>query len=201
MRNSEKHKLIILAGTFLFSGTPASIAQSPSVAQPAASTPAAPAGAAQTPAAQKKPCPVKMVDPTHCGGNECEKVIDVVRGITKALADQDFETMRNYMDENCSCYDERSKKLVTGRDNIIADIKAHFDTEEKRRKVSAIGFTIDHPYAKVDGDMATVNFQLIKEIGGEHPVKYAAPCTDVLVKKDGQWKKLMFRGAPYQLVK
>jgi hypothetical protein len=105
------------------------------------------------------------------------------------------------MEENCSCYCAHTGKLITGRENIIADVKANVAAEERRLKVPAIRFTVDHPYANVTGDTATVNFVLVKEIGGDHPARYKSSCTDVLIKRNGQWKKLLFRGEPYKQVK
>ena len=175
MDKYHKLGLIALASTVLFAGT------SPAFSEEPAAKPVAPQ------------CTVNLVDPTK-SGDDCEKVIDVVRNITRALADHDFTAMAVYMDENCSCYNEHTGKLVSGRDNIITEVKHNTAAEEKRLKIPPIGFTIDHPYAKVNGDTATVNFVLIKEIGGDHPAKYKSHCTDVLIKQNGQWKKLMFRG-------
>jgi hypothetical protein len=180
-----KHQLIYLAGVVALSGLQPALAEET---------------AKKEGDSKLSPCAVKLVDPTHCTP-DCEKVIDVVRSITRALADHDFETMATYMDENCSCYDEHTGKLVTGRNNIIADVRTNVTAEEKRLKVPAIAFTIDHPYAKITGDTATVNFVLVKEVGGEHPARYQSHCTDVLVKRDGQWKKLLFRGDDFKLVK
>ena len=141
-----------------------------------------------------------MVEPTE-KGTDSEQVIEVVRGITKALADHDYAAMAGYMDENCSCYNEHTKKLVTGREAVIADVRANVEAEERRLKIPPIGFTIDHPYARVSGETATVNFVLVKEIAGEHPAKFKSHCTDVLVKRNGQWKKLLFRGDDWKPVK
>jgi len=147
------------------------------------------------------PCAVKMVDPTQSGADS-DKIVEILRGITKALADHDFTGMSKFMDENCSCYNEHTKKLVTGRDNIIADVKTNVEAEEHRLKVPPIEYTVDHPYVRVTGsDTATVNFVLIKKIGGARPQQYESHCTDVFMKHDGEWKKVLFRGDDWKQVK
>lgn len=145
-------------------------------------------------------CSVNMIEPTQSGA-ESEGAIELVRNITRALADHDYVALGGYMDENCSCYNEHTGKLVSGRDAIVKDVKTRLEAEERRLKVPPISFTIDHPYARVSGDTATVNFVLVKEIGGVHPAKFQQHCTDVLVKREGKWKKLMFRGDEWKVVK
>lgn len=145
-------------------------------------------------------CAVSLVDPTE-SGVDADQIIEMLRGITKALADHDFAGMAKYMDDNCSTYNEHTKKLVTGRDNIISDVKSAVESEERRLKVPPIQFTVDHPYVRVADETATVNFVLVKQIGGSHPVKYESHCTDVFVKRNGQWKKLLFRGDDWKVVK
>jgi hypothetical protein len=184
-RHSFKPALAVAAFVALFSCQPFSFAQE----------------AAKAVLANTAPCAVKMVDPTQSGA-DADKIVELLRGITKALADHDFTGMAKFMDENCSCYNEHTKKLVTGRDNIIADVKNNVEAEEHRLKVPPIEYTVDHPYVRVTGsDTATVNFVLIKKIGGDRPQQYESHCTDVFMKHDGEWKKVLFRGDDWKQVK
>ena len=83
---------------------------------------------------------------------------------------------------------------MVGRDNIVSDVKAKVAAEEARLKAPPISYTIDHPYVIVTGSQAVVTFVLVKEIGGAHPARFESHCSDVFVKRDGQWKKLHFCG-------
>jgi hypothetical protein len=144
-------------------------------------------------------CAVSCVDPDASA--DSKSVVDVIKAITKGLAEKDYAAMTNYMDPNCTTYDENLHKLVVGRDNIISDVKAKVAAEEARLKVPTIAFTIDHPYVIVTGNQAVATFVLIKEIGGAHPVKFEEHCSDVFIKRDGEWKKLHFCGEGWKEVK
>lgn len=138
------------------------------------------------------PCAVSMSQPISTA--DTTAVIDVVKKITRALADHDFKSMSEYLDPHCTTYDEGTHKLVVGREAVIKDVKEKVAAEEARLKVPTISFTIDHPYAQIDGDRAIVTFVLIKEIGGKEPAKFESRCSDIFVKRDGQWKKLHYCG-------
>jgi hypothetical protein len=148
---------------------------------------------------KKAVCSVSCVNPDACA--DSQSVIDVIKAITKALADKDYAKMTTYMDPNCTTYDSNLHKLVVGRDNIISDVKAKIAADEAKLKVPTVGFTIDHPYAIVTGNQAVVTFVLIKQIGGEHPIKFEEHCSDVFIKRDGDWKKLHFCGEGWTEIK
>lgn len=133
--------------------------------------------------------------------SNCETIIAVLKVITKAVAEKDFVELAKHLDENCTTYDVGTKKTVVGRENIIASVKAKIASEEKRLKVPAISFTIDQPFAKINGDKAVVSFILKKEVGGTNPAVFESHVTDVFVKRDGEWKKLHFCGADWKRVK
>ena len=144
-------------------------------------------------------CAVSCVEPIAT--SDADGVIDVLKAITKALADHDFAALASHLDVNCTTYNESTHKLVVGRDAIINDVKASVEAEERKLKVPPISFTIDHPYVIVTGDQAVVTFVLIKEIGGANPVKFASHTSDVFIKRDGQWKKLHFCGDAWKKMK
>ncbi len=133
--------------------------------------------------------------------NNCETIIAVLKVITKAVAEKDFVELAKHLDENCTTYDVGTKKTVVGRENIITSVKAKIAAEEKRLKVPAISFTIDQPFAKINGDKAVVSFILKKEVGGTNPAIFESHVTDVFVKRDGDWKKLHFCGDDWKRVK
>ena len=133
--------------------------------------------------------------------NTCDTIIAVLKATTKAVADKDYVELAKYLDENCTTYDVCTKKTVVGRENIIANVKAKIAAEEKRLKVPAISFTIDQPFAKINGDKAVVTFVLKKEVGGVNPAIFESHVTDVFVKRDGEWKKLHYCGGDWKRVK
>jgi hypothetical protein len=143
---------------------------------------------------------VNCTNPYNNEGEE-KSVIAVLEAITKGLADRNFPEMKRHMDEACTTYNEKTKKLVQGRDNIIEDVQKRIADEEKQANAPIICYTIDRPFAKVTGDTAIANFYLVKELGGAHPQKYECHCTDVFVKRDGEWRKLHYRGGDWKLVK
>ena len=145
-------------------------------------------------------CAVTSVAPYSCD-EEASKVVALVEKITRALAHRDFNAMAQYMDERCTTYDESTRKLVVGRDAVIADVKRKLKEEEQRVHEPITQFTIDRPFARIKGDEAVVCFVLIKELGGQHPKRYESGCTDIFVKKDGEWKKLHYRGDDWKLIK
>jgi hypothetical protein len=138
-------------------------------------------------------CAVNCVKPME--DKDSQSVIETLKLITRALADQDFKAMSFYLDPKCTTYDENTKKLVVGREAIIADIKANVASQGR-----SVSFTIDRPFARVDGDRATVSFVLIKETGGSSPAKFESHCSDVFVRRDGAWKKLHFFGEDWKKV-
>ena len=145
-------------------------------------------------------CKISCVAP-FAGDYESTRVVDAVENITKALAQRNYSEMARYMDEGCTTYDESTKKLVNGRDAVIADVKNKIASEESRLNAPILSFTIDRPFAQVNGETACVCFVLVKEIGGARPQKFQAHCTDVFVKRGDDWKKLNFRSEGWKRVK
>lgn len=143
-------------------------------------------------------CAISCSEPME---NTCETIIAVLKATTKACAEKDYVELAKHLDENCTTYDVCTKKTVVGRDNIVASVKAKITAEEKRLKVPAISFTIDQPFAKINGDKAVVSFILKKEVGGTNPAVFESHVTDVFVKRDGEWKKLHFCGGDWKRVK
>lgn len=147
---------------------------------------------------KSSPCSVICSQPME---NTCQTIIAVLKATTKAVADKDYVELAKYLDENCTTYDVCTKKTVVGRENIIANVKAKIAAEEKRLKVPAISFTIDQPFAKINGDKAVVTFVLKKEVGGANPALFESHVTDVFVKRDGEWKKLHYCGGDWKKVR
>ncbi|MBX9685868.1 MAG: nuclear transport factor 2 family protein [Candidatus Obscuribacterales bacterium] len=135
---------------------------------------------------------------TTVGGHACcaesEKVIEILQKLVKAINNGDWDTYMQYMDDHCSTFDENSKKLISGKENVVADMKAKID-KYVHDGHPFISVTIDNPYAKVNGDTAVVTFVAIREYGGKHPFKEECHVTDVFTKESGTWKKLHFRGS------
>ncbi|HEY9720221.1 MAG TPA: nuclear transport factor 2 family protein [Trichormus sp.] len=145
-------------------------------------------------------CQISCVSPFPTDA-EGDRVIAVVKNITKALADRKFDDMLTYMDEQCTTYDGNTKRTVVGRDAIVADVKLKIAAEEAKSNAPIVSYEIDRPFAQVNGDTAVVCFVLVKDVGGAHPTKYAEHCTDVFVKRGQDWKKLNFRSDTWKRCK
>lgn len=138
-----------------------------------------------------KECAVQCVDP-HSSCPESEKVIETLENYYKALSKGDYATVAEYMDEGCTTIDEGKHKVVSGRENVIADIKQRLE-RYKNSDSPLISYTIERPYAHVTGDTAIVTFRAIKEFGGKHPSKFESRCTDIFAKRGDKWIKMHYR--------
>lgn len=138
-----------------------------------------------------KDVPVKCVNP-NSACEESKKVIKTLMKISKAYSHGDFKTFGDYLDDEVTILDKRTKKVISGKDAVLKDVKRRWKDAHKGPK-PVISYTIEHPYAKVMGDTAVVTFKAIKIIGGKKkPRKYVSKSTDIFVKKDGEWKKLHY---------
>lgn len=137
---------------------------------------------------------VHCIDPHACC-KESEKVLDTLQTLVKAYIHGDVKTIEQLLDDNCTTIDDNTGKLVSGKANVVADLKKKFEKYAPNGETPLLKFTIDHPYARVNGDTAVVNFVAYREIGGKHPLKEKSEVTDVFVKHEGVWKKLHYRGA------
>lgn len=136
---------------------------------------------------------VSCIDPHTCC-KESEKVLETLQTMVKALNNGDWKTYENYLDDHCTTFDENSKKLIAGKENVLADMRAKVD-KYAQNGTPFVSVTIDHPYAKVMGETAVVTLVAIRQYGGKHPFKEECKVTDVFVKHGETWKKCHFRGA------
>lgn len=136
---------------------------------------------------------VECVDPHACCA-ESAKVIETLEKLVHAINNGDWKTYESMLDEHCSTFDENSKKLIAGKDNVVADMKSKVD-KYAHEGHPFVSVTIDQPYAKVTGDTAVVNFVAIRHYGGKHPFKEECKATDIFIKEGDSWKKCHFRGA------
>lgn len=137
-------------------------------------------------------CHVKCTSP-HAACEESQKVIDTLNHLVKALNDGDFATVGEYMDENISTFDEGSKKLIVGREAVLAEMKRRYEKSKQDSEGGTVSYHIEHPYAQVSGDRATVTFVIRKTVNGKTPIAMESHSTDVFVKHEGKWKKLHYR--------
>lgn len=143
-------------------------------------------------AGEKEHCQMSCIDP-HTGCEESAKVIEEVKAITAALNDGNVDKASEFFDEHCTTFDKGRHKLISGKQAVIDDIKKRLELHNANSQEPLKSYTIDHPYAFVHGDTATVTFVAYKEYGGEHPVKMKSQCTDIFVKRGEKWKKLHYR--------
>lgn len=153
----------------------------------------APAWAVTEEAKTDAECKVHCVKP-HAACSESEKVLETLQLLVKAYTAGDLKTYEEYLDDNCTTFQEDTKKLVAGKANVLAHLKDSFAQNKPGGEHPLLSFTIDQPYAKVTGDTAVVTFVAYRSVGGAHPVKEKSHVTDIFVKKDGKWKKLHYRG-------
>jgi hypothetical protein len=157
----------------------------------------APAIGATETSSQPAPTKVSSVNAYKTAGEEKE-VIAVLETMCRSVVDHNFAEFRKHLDESCTTYIENTKEFIQGPDNIVKDLKARIAAAEQRLHAPILTYTIDRPFATVAGNTATVNFFVIQEVGGEHPQKLEAHCTDVFVKRDKEWKRLHFRAGDFK---
>ncbi len=138
-------------------------------------------------------CKVKCHSP-HAACPESAKVIETLQLLVKAYTAGDLKTYEEYLDDNCTTFQEDTHKLVSGKENVLSNLKESFAANKPDGEHPLLSFTIDMPYAKVTGDTAVVTFVAYRSVGGAHPTREKSNITDVFVKKDGKWKKLHYRG-------
>jgi ketosteroid isomerase-like protein len=137
-------------------------------------------------------CKVHCVEPsTAC--TDSEQVVETLKAMVKALTSGDLKLYATFLDEGCTTFDERTKKLIVGKEAVLEDMKAKFQRYGPNGVTPLVSYTIDHPYARVTGDTAVVTFIAKREFSGSK-IKEESRVTDVFVRHDGQWKKLHYRG-------
>ncbi|HNB23472.1 MAG TPA: nuclear transport factor 2 family protein [Candidatus Melainabacteria bacterium] len=134
---------------------------------------------------------VSCIEP-HAGCSESAKIIEDLKEIVHALNTGDVDKAAEYYDEQCTSIDKKTHKLISGKQAVIADLKKRLEQHSANSQEPLKSITIDHPYAFVHGDTATVTFVAYKEFGGEHPYKMESHCTDIFVKRGDKWKKLHY---------
>lgn len=154
-------------------------------------------GGPKTTPQQSKTCEqmqISCVDPHACCP-ESKKVIDTLNLLVKAYSSGDLKTYEEYLDDNCTTFDESTHRLVSGKQHVLNELKEKFAKHGPQGEQPLKSFTIDQPFAKVEGDTCVVSFFAYRELGGAHPVKQKSFITDVFVKHGDKWKKLHYRGS------
>lgn len=136
---------------------------------------------------------VSCIDPHACC-EEAKKVLETLETMVRAINNGDWKTYETYVDEHCTTFDENSHKLIAGKENVLAELRAKME-RYAQNGTPFVSVTIDHPYAKVTGDTAVVTLVAHRQYGGKHPFQESSKITDVFVKRDGTWKKCHYRGA------
>src|ERR1700722_18761405 len=138
-------------------------------------------------------CTFKCIDP-HAACSESEQVLETLKEYVKAASRSDFATCAKYMDDGVTTFDDVSKELIVGKEAVLNDLKARLIKYSSKTEPLLL-YQIEHPYAKVTGDMAVVTFSCTKRFGGSHPQVFTSRCTDIWAKQNGTWKKLHFTSA------
>lgn len=136
-------------------------------------------------------CTFKCVDP-HAACTQSEEVLETMKEYIKAASRSDFATCAKYMDAGCTTFDDATKELIVGRDAVLEHLKASLK-KYAAKDDPLLTYVIEHPYAKVTGDVAVVTFTATKSFGGTEHQVLKSRCTDVYKKEDGLWKKTYYR--------
>lgn len=128
-------------------------------------------------------CKIKCLDP-HAATEESARVIDILQKIYIAYADKDLDYISKHLAPECITFYEGDKKVISGKQAALDDIKEWTDKESKNTETPLKEIILDHPYCNIDKDVAVITFVAIKEVGGKHPSKSKSHCNDVF-KKDG----------------
>ncbi len=103
----------------------------------------------------KDACNVTCVDP-HAACSESQKVIDTLHEMAKLINKGDFDHFSEYFDENVTTFDDINKQLLVGKKQVIDRIRERYEQSVKAAEGHAVSYTICQPYAKVQGNTATV---------------------------------------------
>jgi hypothetical protein len=142
---------------------------------------------------------VIFIDPDAATGGEEDKVLHNLKALYEAYLRGDWDTFEKYLDPACTKYDGGTNERYSGSKAIIERLRKELD-DYKKSDSPLLSYTVDHPYARVKGDMATVTFVAVRVYGGKHPAKYESHCSDIFLKEDGMWKKVYYR-SDWKLVK
>lgn len=170
-----------------------------------ASAPGTPAPAAQAAAGEpgqaaiSAPSRASTVCQIECGEplamcREGEKVIEVLKLLADAFARGDLTTYEKYLDDGCTTFDQASKRLIVGKQAVLEYLKERFQQFGPESETPLLSYKIEHPYAKVTGDIAIVTFVAVTQVGGKHPYTAENHITDIFVRNGNSWKKLHYRG-------
>lgn len=143
--------------------------------------------------ATAEPPDVKCLDPHACC-EESKRVLEVLQKLVAAYSVGDLKTYETYLDDNCTVFEEGSKKMLVGKPKILEELKHKFAEHGPGGKQPLLSFTIDQPFAKITNDTCVVTFVAHKEVGGANPHKEKCNVTDVFVKRGDNWKKLHWAG-------
>lgn len=123
---------------------------------------------------------------------EAEEVVKTMATYSKAYVSQDYKTCAEYMTDGITTFDQRSKRLIVGKEAVLADMKARLDKSLPDSESPLLSYTLDHPLARVNGNKAYANCISIKIYGGKNPHTMESHSTYVFVKEEGKWKKSHF---------
>lgn len=134
-------------------------------------------------------CKITCRDP-HAANDQAAEVINILQQIYKAYSDKDFAYIGDHLAPECITFYEGDKKVISGKEAALADIKEWTEKEALKTDSPMIEIVLDHPYCNVNGDHAVITFTAIKHIGGVHPGKSKSHVNDVFKKAGSSWELL-----------
>ena len=92
--------------------------------------------------------PIKFACINHLADTaEAEEVIKTMANYSKAYVSQDYKTCAEYMTDGITTFDQRSKRLIVGKDAVLTDMKARLDKSLPDSDSPLLSYTLDHPLA------------------------------------------------------
>jgi hypothetical protein len=120
---------------------------------------------------------------------EASVVLDTLEKLAKSYGEGDMVTYAKFVDDGCTTFDNATGRMVSGK---AAHLKCMEDALAKSRKLygesPVVSYTLEQPYARIKGDVATVTFRAIEQVGGNFNEKLQADATNLFIKRDNEWK-------------
>jgi hypothetical protein len=137
--------------------------------------------------------PIKFACINHWADTpEAEEVIKIEASFAKAYVSQDYAKCGEYLADGCTTFDQGSKRLIVGKEAVLADMKRRLDKSLPDSDSPLLSYTLDHPLARVNGNKAYINCIGIKVYGGKNARTMESHSTYVFAKENGKWLRTHF---------
>ena len=135
-------------------------------------------------------------DSTSYGSNsrEAQKILRAINQFKDALIKEDFDKLSTFLHEDATSFNEHTKKLIKGKENVLQNLKTIMKGFSSHSKTPLKKYTIKNPYINVSGKQATATYFAVATFGGSSPCQLSSNVTEVFQKQGSAWKRLHYRG-------